>query len=171
MHVCMYVCMYGCVFHCALRYEAKTWHVGRGRTHGIWEHIFEATRPKVIQRSSCFRDALWPPNLVRIIPDWNVMHCLGQRSGDQPGSTRGQLVQECLMATKFGRTNPWPMWSAMLGSKVIQGSTRDLIAQECPMATKFGRTNPWLKCSAMLGSKVRWGVNLRSNCSGIHYGG
>ena len=37
-------------------------------------------RSKVIQRSSCLRNALWLPNLVGKTPDQSVMHCWGQRS-------------------------------------------------------------------------------------------
>ena len=80
-------------------------------------------RSKVIQRSICLRNALWLPNLVGRTPDWSVMHCWGRRSRrGHPGSTRGQIAQECPMATKFGRKNPWPECNALVGSKVMQGS-------------------------------------------------
>ena len=50
-------------------------------------------RSNVIQRSSCFRNALWLPNLVGITPDQIAMHCWGQRScRGQLGSTRGQIA-------------------------------------------------------------------------------
>ena len=123
-------------------------------------------RSKVIQRSSCYRNTLWTPILVGRPDKW-VMHCWGQMScRGQPGSTRGQIAQECPMATRFGRKNPWPKSNALLGSKVLQvsigvnqgencigmpygyqcrgqlRSTRCQIAQENLMATKFGRKNP-----------------------------
>ena len=113
------------------------------------------------------------PNLVGRILDRSVMHCRSQL-----GSTRGQIVQAYPVANKFGREDPWPKWSAMLGSNVIHGSARiggvrrGQIIQECPMATKFRRKNPWLKRSKMLGSKVIWGqigVNRKSNCLEVPY--
>ena len=54
-----------------------------------WPH----QRSKVIQRSSCLRNAPWLPNLVGRIPDQRVMHCWGQRScRGHPGSTRCQIA-------------------------------------------------------------------------------
>ena len=55
--------------------------VGDGPTRFVgifskWPH----QRSKVIQRSSCFRSALWLPNLIGRSPDHGVMHCWGQRS-------------------------------------------------------------------------------------------
>ena len=50
-------------------------------------------RSKVIQWSSCIRNALWLPNLVGRTPDQSVMHCWGQRScRGQLGSARGQIA-------------------------------------------------------------------------------
>ena len=84
--------------------------VGDGPTK--FESIFSKRhhqRAKVIQGSSCLRNVLWPPNLMGNTLGQSVMHCWGQSSWrGQPGSTRGQIVQECPMATKFGRKNPWP---------------------------------------------------------------
>ena len=68
------------------------------------------------------RNALWLPDLVGRTPDrnevqcWGHMPCMGQLR-----STRGHIAQECPVATKFGRMNPWPKCSAMLGLKVIWG--------------------------------------------------
>ena len=42
----MYGFVFG-VFRRALRYQAETWYGGRGQTHEVLEHIFEATLPKV----------------------------------------------------------------------------------------------------------------------------
>ena len=39
--------MYGYAFRCALRYQAETWHMGRGLAHKVCGHIIEATPPKV----------------------------------------------------------------------------------------------------------------------------
>ena len=48
------------------------------------------------------------------------------------------------MASKFGKKNPCPKCSAVMGSKDMQGSagvnqvsTRGQVAQECPIATKL----------------------------------
>ena len=134
MYGSMYVCMYVCP---AMRFVAL-WGTGLKlgtRVEGEpprFESIFSKRphqRSKVIQRSSCLRNALWPPNLVGRTPDRSVMHCWGRRScRGHPGSTRGQIAQECPMATKFGRKNPWPECNALVGSKVMQGSTRGQIA-------------------------------------------
>ena len=59
--------------------------VGDGSTR--FESIFlkrPHQRLKVIQRSNCFRNALWPPNLVGRTPEQSVMHCWGQRSCGPP---------------------------------------------------------------------------------------
>ena len=121
--VCKYVSMYGYAFR-----RAETWHGGRGWAREVWEHIFEATWPKVKghpQVICCFRNALWPPNLVGKTPDQSKVQCWGQRSyRSQLGSISGQIGHECPMAIKFGRKNLWPKWSAMLGSKVIWGQIR-----------------------------------------------
>ena len=93
VYVCVYVCMSGYAFRHASRYRAESWHGGRGRAHEVCGHIFEATPSKVIQRSSCLRNAPWVPNLVRRAPDQSVVHCWGQRScRGHPGSTRGQIA-------------------------------------------------------------------------------
>ena len=55
-------------------------------------------RSKVIQRSSCFRNALWPPNLVGRTHDQSVMHYWGK---SHAGVNRGQFAQEYRMV---GRT-------------------------------------------------------------------
>ena len=50
--------------------------VGGGSTK--FESIFSKQpypRSKVIQKSSCFRNALWTPNLVGRTPDESVMQC------------------------------------------------------------------------------------------------
>ena len=160
--VCVELCVYGYAFHRALRYRAETWDGGRGPTR--FESIF-SKRPhqgsKVIHRSSCFRNVKWPPNVVGRNLDWSVTDYWGQWSyGDQQGSSRGQSVQECPLATKFGRTNSWRSVVQYWGRRSCRGqpgSTMVQIAQACYIATKFGRKNPWPKCSTMLWSKVMWG--------------
>ena len=72
--------------------------VGFGEPGGTVQ-LFVATRqvkdhPEV--KSS--RNALWLPHLVSRTPDHSVVHLLG--------SARGQITQECPMATKFGGKNP-----------------------------------------------------------------
>ena len=47
MCVYMCICMSGYAFRHALRYRAESWHWGRGRTHEVCRHIFEATPPGV----------------------------------------------------------------------------------------------------------------------------
>ena len=65
---------------------------------------------------SAQENSLWQPTLVERTLD--QMQCIdGIRS--QPGSSRGQIAQECSMATRFGRKKPC-----------------------CPMAARFGRKNP-----------------------------
>ena len=56
--------MYSYAFQCVFRYQAETWHKGRGwspkaKFVGIFLKPLHQ-RGKVIQRSSCFRNALWP---------------------------------------------------------------------------------------------------------------
>ena len=131
------------------------------------------TRLKSIphQRSYCLRNALsppWPPNLVRRTPDWSVVLCWGQRSHrGHRGSTKGQNAQECPMANKFGRKNPWPKCSALIGS--MQGSAGGNYGSNClgmPYGYKFGRKNPRSTSNAFIGSKVMQessGVNQRAN--------
>ena len=118
LSVYMYVCMYGDAFvvhwGIELRYRAGMWvGNGAGRFVGIfskWPH----QRSKVIQRSYCFRNVLWTPNLVGS----KVMQ-------GSTGVNRGSNIdQECPMATKFGRKNPLLKCKALLGSKVIFVSTR-----------------------------------------------
>ena len=36
-----------CIYGYALRYQAETWHAGRGRASKVRGHIFEVTPPKV----------------------------------------------------------------------------------------------------------------------------
>ena len=45
--VYMYVCMSGYAFRHASRYQAESWHGGRGRAHEVCGHIFEVTPSKV----------------------------------------------------------------------------------------------------------------------------
>ena len=99
--VCVFVSMYVrlCVSSCALRYRPETWHgVGDGPTR--FEGIFSKRpheRSKVIQRSSCLRNALWQPNLIGRTPDQSVMRCWGQRScRGQPRSNRRSNCLEML---------------------------------------------------------------------------
>ena len=47
MYVCMGVCMSGYAFRHALRYQAESWHGGRGQAHEVCGNIFEATPPGV----------------------------------------------------------------------------------------------------------------------------
>ena len=98
----MYVSIHGYVFRCALRYQAESWHGGRGRAHEVCGHIFKATSPGVKGHAGVIwgqpvvkflRNVLWPPNLVGRIPDQSVMHCCGRRScRGQLGSSRSQFA-------------------------------------------------------------------------------
>ena len=112
--------------------------VGAGPTR--FDSIFSKSpyqRSKVIQRSSCFRNALWPPNLVGLTSSQRVMHCWDQRSFRvQLGSTRVTIGQECQMATKFGRKNPWPKSNAFQGSNVMQGLTGVNQGSNCTIIPK-----------------------------------
>ena len=122
-------------------------------------------RSKVIRRSSCFRNALWPPNVVGRTPDWSVVHCWGQRSyKGQLVSTRVKLFRNALwLKNLVGKTSAQSevqCWGQR-SYRDQPGSTRGGIAQECPMATKFGRKNPELKWCAMLGSKIiQWSFKV-----------
>ena len=50
-----------CVLSCCIELKlGMRWGMGPE----VWEYIFKVTPPKVIQRSSCSRNALWPPYLV-----------------------------------------------------------------------------------------------------------
>ena len=155
--VCVCVCQSGySVFRYALRYGAETWLEGREcppppETQG---HIFKATQPKVIQRSSWFWNVLWPPNLVTKNTEGSVMHFWGQRSWGKLGSTRGQIAQKCPILV--GRTLDQSVvhWWGQRSYRGQPRLRRGQIAQECPMATRFGRKNSWPKRNALLGSKV-----------------
>ena len=125
-----------------------------------WPH----QRLKVNQRSNCLRNALWLPNALM---ESKVMK-------GHLGSTWGQIAQQCPMATKCCRKNPWLECNALVRSKVRQGSTRAHIAYKCPKATKFGRKNPWSGCNAVLGQSngviwsqptvtLLWLLNLENN--------
>ena len=116
---------------CPLMRSVMLWRIelklGRVVGHGPpWFVVNFSKRPdqrsKVIQRSMCLRNVLWLPNLVGRTPDRSVMHCWGQRSRrGHPGSTRGQIAQECPMATNFGEKDPWLECNALVGLKVMQG--------------------------------------------------
>ena len=45
--VCVYICMSGYAFRHASRYQAESWHGGRGRAPEVCGHIFEVTPSKV----------------------------------------------------------------------------------------------------------------------------
>ena len=96
---------------------------GRGRANEVWALDLRAyfrSDPTKGQRLSSGQVALEMP--YERAPDQKIMHCWGQRScRGQLGSTRGQIAQVWSMATKFGRANPWPKWSVMMGSKVVWG--------------------------------------------------
>ena len=63
-------------------------------------------RSKVIQRSSCFRNALLPSNLVERTPHWRVMHLLGSR--DMQGSSQPgvKLFRNALWPTNLVERTP-----------------------------------------------------------------
>ena len=62
---------------------------------------------KVIQGSICLQSALWLPNLVRRIPDKNVVQAWGGSScRGHLGSIRGQTAKQYTKATTFGGKNP-----------------------------------------------------------------
>ena len=95
------------------------------------------------------------------------MHWLGQRScRDQLVLTRGQIAQECPVATEFGRTNPWPVCSAFMGSKVLQGSTEVNQGSNCPgmpCGNQIWWEEPLTGVNGIYGVKGHAGVNLLSN--------
>ena len=72
-------------------------------------------------RGQLLSNALWPPNLGRNSwPECNAL--LGSKvMQGHPGSTRGQFVWKCPMATKFVGKNPSPKRNALLRSKVMKG--------------------------------------------------
>ena len=114
-------------FRHALRYQAESWHGGRGRAHEVCGHIFEATHlgSKVIQRSICLRNALWPPNLVERIPDQSVMHCWGQsHKGVSWGQVGVNLLNSALWPPNLVGRTPDQSVMHLLGSKVMLGSAR-----------------------------------------------
>ena len=79
--------------------------VGDGPTR--FESIFTKRlhqRSKVIQRSSCFRNAIWSPYLEGTTPATEVQ-CIAGIKG-HAGVNRGQSGQECPVATQFGREKP-----------------------------------------------------------------
>ena len=65
------------------------------------------------------------PNLAPWLEPLTKVYCMNwwsQKSySGQPSSTRGKIVQECPMATKFGRKNQFLKCSVLIGSKVMQG--------------------------------------------------
>ena len=67
--------------------------VGEGRTG--FESIFSTK----VQRPSCFRNTLWPSNLVGRTPNGSVMHCLGQRSCR--GQAGVKLLRNALWSPNF----------------------------------------------------------------------
>ena len=79
MYECMEVCMYGYVFCRALRYQAESWHGGKGRAHKVCGHIFEATPPGVIWHPGVNLPLKCPITLKfgEKNPDQSVMHCWG----------------------------------------------------------------------------------------------
>ena len=111
-----------------------------------WPH----QRSKVIRRSNCHRNALWPPK--GRTPDRVVVHYWGQRSHkSQPGVNQG---------SKLLRNILWQLWKEPLtevqcidGVKSHAGVSRGQIAQQCPMPTRFGRKNYWPESKTLLGSK------------------
>ena len=128
LYVCKYVLKYVCtamrfvmLWGIKLKLGAGYWMGPRGLRAYFRSDLTKGQRSSCFKRSSCFTNVLWPPNLVGRTPDQREVQCWGQRSyNGQPGST-GVITQECPMATKFGRMNLWPKYSAMLGSKVIWG--------------------------------------------------
>ena len=161
---CRCVCRGVCTYVCTAMRFVVLWGIklklgmGVGIGSPRFESIFSKRphqRLKVIQRSSYFKNGLWPPDLVGRTPYWSVVIGSKVKQGSA-GVDQGQIAKECCMATKFGRTNPWPKCSVMMGLKI--------------MATRFGRKNPWSKNNALLGSNVMQrstGVNQGSNCYGI----
>ena len=124
-------------------------------------------RSKVIQRSSCFTNALWPSNLVGKTPDKRVIYA-GVKGHAEVN--RGQLGVKLLKnalwrPNKVGRT---PDRRVMLywGQRSCsgqKGSFRGQIAQECPMDTTFCGKNssPPPQWSALMGSIVMQGSAQR----------
>ena len=98
MCVCVGVYMYVCPAMRLAMLRGIELKVGMGVGDGPTRFVgIFSKRPhlgsKVIQGSSCLRNALWLPNLVGRIPDQRVMHYWGQRScRGHPGSTRGQIA-------------------------------------------------------------------------------
>ena len=123
--------------------------MGVGDRPPRFESIFSKRshqRSKVIQRSSCFRSALWSPYLVGRTPDQKVIHYWGQKSyRGQPGQLGVKLLRNALWPPDLvGRTldrsikHCWGRRSC----RGQPGSTRGQIAWKWPMETKFGRKNP-----------------------------
>ena len=139
--------------------------IGVGDGPMRFESIFSERphqRSKLIQRSSCFRNALWSPNLVGRTPYRNVVQWWGRAvMQGSSGVERGQIAQECFMATKFGRKNPW------LKEKCISGVKGN---------AQVNRGQPWVKLlrngqwpSYLVGRTSDWSVTHwwgRISCRG-----
>ena len=103
MLVCSYVGLCVCMaMHFVMLWDMKLKLGGKGRAHEQW--FRSDLNSNVIRRSSCFRNARWPPNLVGWTPGQRGLHCLhwwGQRTyRGQSKSTRCQIAQGCPLWTK-----------------------------------------------------------------------
>ena len=124
-----------------------------------WPH----QRSNVMQRSNCLRNVPWQANVVTTTPDRNVVHCWGQRSHrGHLGSARGQIVQECPVATKFSRNTFDQSVVHWWGQRSCRGQPGSNCSRICSR-TKFDRKNPW-----PMHAGVRQG-QPRPCCSGMPY--
>ena len=135
-----------------------------------WPH----QRSKVIQRSSCLRNALWLPNLAGRPPDQRVMHCWGQRSWrGHPGV---KLLRNALWPPNLVERIPDQSIMHCWGQRSCRGQLGQVgvnLLTKCPMATKFDGKNPWPEHNTLLWSKVvsgSAGVKKGSICLGMPYG-
>ena len=159
--VSVYASMYGHAFCRAFRYGAETWHGLRAYFRSKPTQGQRSSPPKVKgHQECCFRNALWPPNLVGRTSDRSVIHIWGQRTcRGKPGV---KLFRNPLWLPILVGRNPDRSEVQYSGQRSYRGqprSTRSQIAQEYPMATKFGRTNPWQQYynAGVEGHEVKWG--------------
>ena len=143
--------------------------LGVGDGHTRFESIFWK-RPdqmsKVIQRSNCFRNALWASNLVGRTPDQRVMHCWGQRScRGQPGI---KLLRNALWLTNLAGRSPDRSVVHWWGRRSFRGQSGvKLLRNSLCLPNMVGRTPDPPKYLA--GVKCHEGVSLGSFGSQIDW--
>ena len=119
-------------------------------------------RSKVIQRSSCPRNALWLPNLIGRTPEQSVMHYWVK---DHAGVTRPPDL--------VGRTSDQSVMHYW-GSKVMQGSAgvnhRSNCSEWPPNLVERTSDQSVMHCWCQRSYRGSAGGNYMSNCSGMVYG-